>query len=332
MSCRICLKNSDSQYHASCLKQFFTCNGVDPVIPLTSSEFYEMAPENVTGFSISGAQVKMQIKVVNKQLAICSSGGDYIVKPSPQSFPQAAENEHVSMRMAMALKFEVPPVALLSFSDNIPVFLIKRFDRISTNNDPEQQQKIHQEDVMQAMGLAKKTNNSKYEYSYQQVLLDLIGIAKGLHLAAEFFKRLVFAYLIGNDDLHLKNISLLYTEKGIRLTPLYDYLSTSLYSVNGTVMALSMLPNSKETSTFNQMGNGYYYYADFLELGTSVGLSERFISNSIRSLTAKVDLMVTLVNQGYLSVQRKQQFIDLLSNRRERLVDPAFGLEKGGKR
>lgn len=321
MNCQVCLKDSDTQYHVSCLKKFFTLGGVTPIIPMTSNEFYEMAPKNVTGFSISGAQVKMQIKVVNKQLEICSSGGDYIVKPSPQAFPQAAENEHVCMRMAMALKFEVPPVALLRFSDNIPVFVIKRFDRIRTNS-LQQQQKIHQEDLMQAMGLAKKTNNSKYEYSYQQVLFDLITIAKGLHLAAEFFKRLVFAYLIGNDDLHLKNISLLYTDNAIRLTPLYDYLNTSVYAANGSVMALSMLPNSKETSTFNQMGNGYYYYADFLELGISVGLSEKFIANSIHSMISKMGVMLNLVKQSYLGDKQKQQFIYLLNNRRARLLDP----------
>ena len=323
MNCQICLKKSDTPYHAACLNQFFALNGVDPVIPMTCSEFYERAPGNVTGFSISGAQVKMQIKVVNKQLVICSSGGDYILKPSPQAFPQAAENEHLCMQIARALKFEIPPVALLSFTDEIPVFAIKRFDRSYTNNKREKnkvQKKIHQEDLMQAMGLAKITSNSKYEYSYQQVLFDLISIAKGLYLAAEFFKRLVFAYLIGNDDLHLKNISLLYSEKGIRLTPLYDYLSTSLYGANGSVMALSMLPDNKETTTFNQMGNGYYYYADFLELGTSVGLSEKFIAKTISALTEKIDRIETLVKHSYLNKIRQEQFIDLLNNRKARLM------------
>lgn len=319
MNCQICLKKSDREYHAACLKQFFAHNGVDPVIPMTSSEFYERAPDYVTGFSISGAQVKMQIKVFNKQLLICSSGGDYILKPSPQAFPQAAENEHLCMQMARALKLEISPVALLRFNDEVPVFAIKRFDRSYIEKDNEQK-KIHQEDLMQAMGLAKITSNSKYEYSYQQVLFDLISIANGLHLAAEFFKRLVFAYLIGNDDLHLKNISLLYTEKGIRLTPLYDYLSTSLYGVNDSVMALSMLADNKETSTFNQMGNGYYYYDDFLELGTSVGLSEKFIIKSISALTGEIDKIELLVKSSHLNQTRQQLFIDLLNNRRSRLI------------
>jgi len=140
-------------------------------------------------------------------------------------------------------------------------------------------------------------------------------------MAAEFFKRLVFAYLIGNDDLHLKNISLLYTEEGIRLTPLYDYLSTSLYGINGSVMALSMLPDNQETSSFNQIGNGYYYYADFLELGTSVGLSEKFIVKSISALTGKMDKIETLVKHSYLNQTRQQQFIDLLNNRKARLIE-----------
>ena len=140
-------------------------------------------------------------------------------------------------------------------------------------------------------------------------------------MAAEFFKRLVFAYLIGNDDLHLKNISLLYTEEGIRLTPLYDYLSTSLYGINGSVMALSMLPDNQETSSFNQMNNGYYYYADFLELGTSVGLSEKFIVKSISALTGKMDKIETLVKHSYLNQTRQQQFIDLLNNRKARLIE-----------
>ncbi|HFB64131.1 MAG TPA: type II toxin-antitoxin system HipA family toxin [Aeromonadales bacterium] len=319
MNCQICLKKSDNPYHAACLKQFFAINGVDPVIPMTSTEFYERAPAHVTGFSISGAQVKMQIKVVDKQIVICASGGDYILKPSPQAFPQAAENEHLCMQMASAFKFDIPPVALLRFTDEIPVFAIKRFDRSYTAGE-HKQTKIHQEDLMQAMGLAKATSHSKYEYSYQQVLLDLIKIAKGLHLSAEFFKRLVFAYLIGNDDLHLKNISLLYTTEGIRLTPLYDYLSTSLYDATGSVMALSMLPDNKETMAFNQMGNGYYSFADFLELGTSVGLSEKFITKSIRAMTGKIDKIETLVKHSYLNTIRQEQLIDLINNRKARLI------------
>ena len=319
MNCHICLKPSDKPYHSSCLKQFFLRSGVDPVIHMTSSEFYEKAPANVAGFSISGTQVKMQLEIVNKQLRICSSGGDYIVKPSPQSFPQAAENEHLCMQIGKALKFETPPVALLIFSDKVPAFVIKRFDRRRSNNNAEQT-KVHQEDLMQAMGVLKKSSNSKYEYSYQQVLQDLISIAGGLHLAAEFFKRLVFAYLMGNDDLHLKNISLLYTKNAIRLTPLYDYLSTSLYSVNASVMALSMLPDNKETTNFQQMANGFYYYDDFLELGTSVGLSKRFISSSITALTEKTDKIETLINNSFLHNKRKQQFIELVNNRRLRLL------------
>ena len=230
------------------------------------------------------------------------------------------------MQIARALKFETPPVALLNFTDNVRVFAIKRFDRNRINSRSNsrlkdlKQNKIHQEDLMQAMGLAKKTNNSKYEYSYQAVLFDLITIAKGLHLAAEFFKRLVFAYLIGNDDLHLKNISLFYTENGIRLTPLYDYLCTSLYGANGSVMALSMLPDNKETSTFNKMGNGYYYYADFLELGTSVGLSEKFIAKSIDALVSKMNKMDDRIKQSFMNDTRKQLFIDLMNNRKARLI------------
>ncbi len=321
MNCQICLKKAESRYHSRCLKQFFGQTGVDPLIPMTASEFYQNAPAHVAGFSISGAQVKMQMNVKDKQLVITASGGDYILKPSPQIFPQAAENEHLCLQIAKMLKFETPPVALLNFTDDSPIFAIKRFDRQRTNEheNEQTQQKIHQEDLMQAMGLAKFTSNSKYEYSYQQVLLDLITIANGLHLSAEFFKRLVFAYLIGNDDLHLKNISLLYTPKGIMLTPLYDYLNTALYGVNGSVMALSMLPEHKETACFNQMGNGYYYQADFIELGLSVGLSEKFIHKSIRALTDKTDKILSLILHSHLDPIRQQQFIDMLNNRKARL-------------
>ena len=132
----------------------------------------------------------------------------------------------------------------------------------------------------------------------------------------------VHTYVLMTNHIHL--LITPHTENGIRLTPLYDYLNTSIYGVNASVMALSMLPNNKETSTFNQMVNGYYYYADFLELGISVGLSEKFIAKSISTLTSKMDIMLMLVNQSYLSEKRKQQFIELFSNRILRLVNSIF--------
>ena len=86
-------------------------------------------------------------------------------------------------------------------------------------------------------------------------------------------------------------------------------------------MALSMLPDNKETATFNKMGNGYFYYADFLELGTSVGLSEKFIAKSIDTLVSKMNKMEDLVQQSFLNDTRKQLFVDLMNNRKARLIE-----------
>ena len=85
-------------------------------------------------------------------------------------------------------------------------------------------------------------------------------------------------------------------------------------------MALSMLPDNKETATFNKMGNGYYYSTDFLELGNSVGLSEKFIARSIDVLVSKMNKMEVLVKKSFLNDIRKQQFIDLMNNRKLRLI------------
>jgi len=143
--CRISLKpikrNSKfPNYIDSEFRKLFQSLRVNPVLSFTRKEFFRESPSKSKGMSISGVQQKLSLKInSNKELEITPIGGEYILKPSPESFPNASENEHCAMSTSRLLGIETASCGLISFADGELVYITKRFDR---KGDV----KIHQED------------------------------------------------------------------------------------------------------------------------------------------------------------------------------------------
>ena len=101
--CKISLKpltarEAKAGYKAAALRNLFGSNRVSPHLPFSRSEFFQSSRQYSQGMSISGVQQKLSIKVnEQRQLVPTSSGGEYILKPSPETYPNAAENEHAAM-------------------------------------------------------------------------------------------------------------------------------------------------------------------------------------------------------------------------------------------
>jgi serine/threonine-protein kinase HipA len=219
--CLICQEENQEKSiaHLRCIKKIFGVNYY-PKVDLSLDEVSIKGQEMVGKLSISGVQAKLSLKLnwKTRQLEVVSAGGEYILKPQISQWPNLPENESLSMAIASNLGIETPLFSLIKLKDGSWAYLVKRFDR-------DKGLKRHQEDFCQIL---EKEN--KYKGSYEQIAgkIKEVSAFPGLDLQL-FFERVLFFFLIGNGDAHLKNFSLIYDDKqNIRLSPAYDIVSSKL--------------------------------------------------------------------------------------------------------
>ncbi|MCL2891958.1 type II toxin-antitoxin system HipA family toxin [Brenneria tiliae] len=264
---------------------------VNPCLSFTRRQFVHDLPKEQKGMSISGYQPKLQMILSNREFAVIEHQGDYILKPSPDEFPYLAENEHATMTVMARLGFEVPPHGLLSFKPEQPdekpefAFVIRRFDRDVKTGAP-----IHQEQLDGGMGIREKYGKIKADgkqyVSYERIARFLIEqVNDNLKFMIDLFRRIVYAYLLGNNDMHLRNFALIHPSSGKPvLAPIYDFVSVAPYKAYFTsgFLALPLLvreEGEKALAPGFATRYGEYLGMDFLVFGRSMGLSEKLLRN-----------------------------------------------------
>lgn len=198
--------------------------GIDkePFIDLTLAGVSLKAQEMVGRMSISGVQPKLSVKLADRagdpHLEVAGEGGQYILKPQVQAFANLPENEELCMTIAEGIGIDVPAHCLVHLKDKSLAYVVKRFDR-------EGRRKIHQEDFTQILEKQDKYNGSVEEIGKK---LKTVSEVPGLDVQL-FFERVVFNFLIGNGDAHVKNYSVIYTgEVLVRLAPAYDLVCSRI--------------------------------------------------------------------------------------------------------
>lgn len=218
LSCELKIeKKSGIPMHLLCARKLFESSFV-PKINFGYADIQQEAQKLIGKMSISGVQPKLSVAMNKKEktLEVASSGGTHILKPSSESFPFLSENENLCMNLARKMAIETPPHGLVKMSDGRLVYVVRRFDR------GEKGEKIHVEDFSQLLG-----KSDKYDGSVEQ-----IGKFLKRHSSAPFidtqklFIRILFYFLIGNGDAHLKNFSMVQSVAGTRLAPAYDIVSS----------------------------------------------------------------------------------------------------------
>lgn len=224
-----------------------------PRINMSLRDISLKGQEMVGKMSISGVQPKLSVKLDRRagEFMITGEGGEYILKPQLQQFPNIPENENCCMDIAESLGIEVPPQCLAPLSDGTLAYMVKRFDRLGTV-------KIHQEDFSQILG-----KKDKYLGSLEQIGKKLKDLSAVPGLDGQFFfERVVLNFLIGNGDAHFKNFSVLYREQeGARLSPAYDIVCSKLVIPGEEDCALTL--NGKKN---NLTRKDFDSLADLLEI------------------------------------------------------------------
>lgn len=274
-------------------------------LSLTAAEQRREAIARAGKMSIQGVQTKLsaQLKIKAEHFEIVDQNGHYILKTQSEYFPELPENEAISMSMAALIGLEVPVHGLIYAKDRSMTYFIKRFDRAGHNK------KIAVEDFTQ---LSELDRDSKYESSMEKVVAIIEKFTTFPKI--EFLKLLkltLFNFLIGNEDMHLKNFSLLTRDRKITLAPTYDLLNSSIALKNYKEELALPLNGKKNNLTRN----------DFLEYFAKerLRLNDKVIVDVIEDIRQALPYWRELIGNSFLSKQMQEKYLHLLEERRERL-------------
>ncbi|MBU0504444.1 MAG: HipA domain-containing protein [bacterium] len=200
-------------------------------------------------FSLAGVQLKFSAIIeASGGLTIPAhgSGGSWIIKLPSFRFKNVPENEYAMMMIAKKMGMDIPELKLVPINkiSGLPndvesvtqhVLAVKRFDRSQNGS-------IHIEDFAQVFGVYPEDKYKRASYTnIVQVLLQ----ESGEEDVVELIQRLVFNVLIGNADMHVKNISLIYSDvRKAELAPGYDFVSTIAY-IPDENMALKLVKSKR---------------------------------------------------------------------------------------
>jgi len=315
MKCLGCFKITNQIYCPKCKKELFGNHKLNFTLDFDKKEFLSTKIALSDHMSISGVQDKIALKIENDKLIPAINNSQYLLKPIPlmdygELLDDVAANEHFTMQLARQIyKLDTASNALIRFSDGELAYITKRFDRVDGK-------KIKQEDFASLAQKSEQTNgkNYKYDFSYEQIarLIKLYLPAYKLEII-KFFKLVLFNYLVGNGDAHLKNFSILQREtKDYTLTPAYDLLSSSLHIPNESRTALELF-EEYETQSF--LANGFYAYDDFIGFAFIIGLDEKIANKIIEEFLSYESKARELLNHSFLSDEAKARYERLYLDR-----------------
>lgn len=231
--------------------------------------------------SLAGAQDKLAVAYINNEIAIPINGAPstHILKPINRDFPSLIENECFCLNLAKKIGLNTAE-ASLHHANNKPYLLIKRYDRIKTNTS-HNIQRLHQEDFCQALGIIPEMKYQREGGPDLASCFQLIRQVSSLPVLdiKSLLQGVLFNLIIGNNDAHSKNFSLLYNKQQTRLAPFYDLISTVCYPELATKMAMKI--GSKYN--FNVL-----YPRHIIQMAEASSLSKALVRKETMSMIKKI--------------------------------------------
>jgi serine/threonine-protein kinase HipA len=262
------------------------------------------AISRVGKMSVQGLQLKLSavLRISEGRFEIVDRGGRYILKPQSLDYPELPENEDLTMRMAAAADIEVPVHGLLRSADGTLTYFIKRFDR-------EGRDRLPVEDFAQLSGESRET---KYDSSMEKVAAVIEQFCTFPAIErVKLFERTLFSFLAGNEDMHLKNFSLITRNQKIELAPAYDFLNTTIALKNAKEELALPLNGKKSRLTRNDVLN--YFARERLQL------NERVLKDVLLRFAKAISIWRELLDRSFLSAQMKEKYAAVLNERAARL-------------
>ncbi len=300
------LNEGEKDFHKGCARKIFETTSV-PELPYTRDNIKELAREIVSASTtVTGVQAKLSLDIARgtkeqpQRFTIVGLWGRFILKPQTDRFANLPENEDVIMHLAEATGIKTVPHSLIRFTDGELCYITRRIDRTKKG------EKIAMEDMCQ---LSERLTEDKYKGSYERIakLIKKYSSAPMLDVA-NFWEVVIFSWLTGNADMHLKNFSLFKPLTNYMLTPAYDLLSTSIVMPEDDE-ELALTLNGKKSNIKRE---------DFEKAMQESGMDDKAISNIFTKFSKALPKWEEVIRTSFLpeDLQRKlQEQIDRMALR-----------------
>lgn len=310
MNCLCCGKllasDNTSGWHNACVKRFFGTTEM-PAIDIGEKTLEFLATESTNkGYSVPGVQKKLSLHLYPDEgkyrLTIVDYPTGYILKPQVKEFESLPESEQLIMRMAAASGITTVPNALVRNGDSL-AYITKRVDRVFAQ---QKTQMLAMEDFCQ---LDLRSTQDKYKGSYERCakIIEKYSSRIGLDMT-ELFIRLVFSFIVGNSDMHLKNFSLLETNEGTGeyiLSPAYDLLPVNV-----------IMPEDKEQFALAMNGKkSNIHKKDFLVFADECRIPKIPAEKMIGKLVSMQMKFVSMCEESLLPTPMKERLATLIKER-----------------
>ncbi|WP_246834277.1 HipA domain-containing protein [Leptospira bourretii] len=256
--------------------------------------------------TVAGVQSKISLEIDTtnpkaSRLTIVGFKGEFILKPPSDDYTNLPENEHLTMLLAKEFSFPVAIASLIRLKSGELAYITKRFDRESNI-------KLAQEDFCQ---LTERLTEDKYKGSYESIgrWIKQNTTSPGIDLV-RYFEMVVFSFLTGNSDMHLKNFSIRTDLEGrVKLAPTYDMLAVKLfYKEDNEELALTL--NGKK----NKIN-----LVDIRAFGSTIRLSEEVMERTLKQMQIKIPLLLEKIKQYPFWQTNTKEYSKLVRERAKRL-------------
>lgn len=304
MNCLICYKpliKDEIDYHSNCISTLF---GIDqlPIFDIDEKELEQYAKKIIgANKGITGVQPKLSLWLEknknNVRYTFVENTSNYIIKPQSKAYLSLPENEDLCMHMANEVGIEVAKHGLIRLKSGSIAYITKRFDR--DNNI-----KIATEDLCQ---LSENLTEHKYRGSYEKMgkTISKHSSQSGLD-SLHYFQLVLFSFIIGNADMHLKNFSMMEKDNGVFcLSPAYDILSTKL-----------VIPDENEQMALNINGKkNKVSKKDFNLLGESLNLTQKQVVTCYDAMIENQNKMDWWIDHSFIPFEQKNNLKELINQR-----------------
>ena len=310
-NCLFCYKPlaaNELDFHTSCSKKIYGQPN-PPALPYSEEDLEPLAKEVIQSqTAVTGVQAKLSLHIsgnnkagTERRFTLVGLWGGYILKPPTALYPHLPEVEDVTMHLAQLAKIKTAPHSLIRLQSGNLAYITKRIDRTKKG-------KLAMEDMCQ---LTERLTEDKYHGSYEQIgkVIQKYSATPGLDVV-NFFELVLFSFLTGNADMHLKNFSLLEQPgMGMTLSPAYDLVNTALVNpADEEDMALTL--NGRKKKLKKQ---------DFVAAMNTLKVEEKQQENIFNKMAKAMPKWQELIDRSFMTEAYKEQYKTILTERMNRL-------------
>jgi serine/threonine-protein kinase HipA len=307
--CYQTLNENEQDFHAACSKKIFG-HARPPALPYSESDLESLAKEVIQSqTAVTGVQAKLSLHITEnikegkeRRFTIVGLWGGYILKPPTAFYSQLPEVEDLTMHLAAVAKIKTAPHSLIRMQSGTLAYVTKRVDRTK-------KEKLAMEDMCQ---LTERLTEDKYNGSYEQIGKAILkySTTPGLDVV-NLMELVLFSFITGNADMHLKNFSLLeQPDLGMTLSPAYDLVNTALVNpADEEEMALNI--NGKKKKLKKE---------DFIAAMNTLKVEQKQQQNIFSKMEKTLPKWIDLIDKSFLSNEYKEQYKLIIQERINRLT------------